>query len=101
MKTKLLTLLFLLLCIKAFSNEKHTISGYITDNETGEELIGVNISVESSTLVTTSNSYGFYSLTLNEDAYVLNFSFLGYSDCEIKLNLTNDTLVNIKLMEMV
>lgn len=97
MKTKLLALLFLLLCIKTFSNEKHTVSGYITDIESGEELIGVNISVDSSALGTTSNSYGFYSLTLNEEAYVLNFSFIGYSDCEIKLDLTKDTLLNVKL----
>lgn len=97
MRTRYFTLFFLLLCINTFSNEKHTISGYITDDETGEELIGVNISVVSSTLGTTSNSYGFYSLTLNKNAYVLNFSFIGYSDCQIKLSLTNDTLVNIKL----
>lgn len=97
MKTKFLTLFFLLLCIKTFSNEKYTISGFITDNDTGEELIGVNISVESSALGTSSNSYGFYSLTLNEDAYILNFSFIGYSDYQIKLSLTDDTLINIKL----
>ncbi|MDD4150970.1 MAG: carboxypeptidase-like regulatory domain-containing protein, partial [Bacteroidales bacterium] len=97
MKTKLLALFLLFFCIKTFSNEKHTVSGYITDFETGEELIGVNISVNSAGLGTTSNSYGFYSLTLKEENYVLSFSLLGYSNYEIKLNFTNDTLINIKL----
>ncbi|NLA24526.1 MAG: TonB-dependent receptor, partial [Bacteroidales bacterium] len=65
--------------------------------ESGEELIGVNIFLDSSAIGTTSNSYGFYSLTLSKESYVLNFSFLGYSDCKIKVSLTNDTLINIKL----
>jgi hypothetical protein len=87
----------LLLCFKAFSNEKHIISGYISDFDTGEELIGCNIVANSTVFGTISNSYGFYSLMLNEDFYVLNFSFIGYDNQEIKIYLTKDTLINVKL----
>lgn len=87
----------MLFCAKAFSNEKHIISGYISDFDSGEELIGCNIIANLTGLGTISNSYGFYSLTLNEDVYVLNFSFIGYYNQEIRINLTKDTLVNVKL----
>ncbi|MBI9067301.1 MAG: carboxypeptidase-like regulatory domain-containing protein [Salinivirgaceae bacterium] len=87
----------MLFCFKAFSNQKHTISGYISDFDTGEELIGCNVIANLSGLGTTSNPYGFYSLTLNEDLYILNFSFIGYYNQEIKINLTKDTLLNVKL----
>ena len=51
-------------------NEKlYTLSGYVSDLNNGESLIGVNIVVDSLNVGTTSNSYGFYSLTLPEGKY--------------------------------
>ena len=62
------TLLLILFPIIIFAqNEKlYTLSGYISDLNNGESLIGVNIVVDSLNVGTTSNSYGFYSLTLPE-----------------------------------
>jgi hypothetical protein len=43
--------------------EKHTISGYLKDKATGEVLIGANVYIRNTHLGTTTNAYGFYSLT--------------------------------------
>ena len=91
----------MLICFNAYSNEKHTVSGYISDFDSGEELIGCYVKADLTGSETLSNSYGFYSFTLNEDLYVLNFSFIGYYSQEIRINLTNDTLINIKLKKNV
>ncbi len=96
-KTQFFAIVFLFFCCTAFSNEKHIISGYISDFDTGEELIGCNVIAKLTGLGTTSNPYGFYSLTLTEDSYVLNFSFIGYYNQEIRIDLTEDTLINVKL----
>ena len=42
--------------------QKHTISGYITDKETGEKLIGANVYDAKLMLGTSTNLFGFYSI---------------------------------------
>lgn len=55
------------------------ISGTVTDAETGEPLPGVNITVPENTSVGTStDENGEYSLTVPDDAESLAFSFIGY-----------------------
>jgi hypothetical protein len=70
------------------SAEKYTISGYIRDKQTGEVLIGASIYISEQPLGTTTNSYGFFSLSLHEGLYQINISYLGYK------NMVFDTLLN-------
>ena len=52
----------------------HTINGYVSDaKKSGEALIGVKIFVPSINKGTISNNYGFYSLTLEEGTYQIQF----------------------------
>lgn len=82
---------------QAKSSEKFTISGYIEDAKTGEQLIGTNI-YETKTLAgTTTNVYGFYSLTLPADSISLAFSFIGYQTVVKKMKLNADVTLNITL----
>ena len=70
-------LLLVLFPLILFSqNEKlYTLSGYVSDLNNGESLIGVNIVVDSLNVGTTSNSYGFYSLTLPEGKYDIRYTW--------------------------
>jgi len=63
-----------------FSQEKYTVSGYILDKETGESLIGVNVIWKEKLQGTTSNTYGFFSLTLPEGEVNLDFSYISCSN---------------------
>ena len=67
MKSKIF-ILFLanILCLNVFAQNSFTISGYVQDDETGENLIGVSIYDKLSLKGTVTNQYGFYSLTLEE-----------------------------------
>ena len=40
-------------------SQTHTISGYITDISNGESIFGANIVIDSLSLGTTSNNFGF------------------------------------------
>ena len=44
--------------------KKVTISGYVSDKDNGEMLVGVTIYVNNLKTGTSTNSYGFYSLTI-------------------------------------
>ena len=95
----LLMLLFFPLGLFA-QNEKLTVSGYVKDNKNGEGLIGASVFVKELLTGTTTNTYGFYSLTLPKGNYTLVITSVGYRKAyrDIKLNDQNLTL-NLELQE--
>jgi outer membrane receptor for ferrienterochelin and colicin len=95
---KKLTLLLLFLIITLFAiSQKVTISGYVTDRETGERLISASVYEKNTMRVTTANNYGFYSLTSPVGAITIGASYIGYNTREISLNLQKDTVINLAL----
>lgn len=73
-----------------------TVSGTITDSETGEPMPGVNIVVKGTNIGSISDISGKYSLSsINGNATVV-FSFIGYVTQEIPLN--NRTTVDVRLV---
>ncbi len=86
-------------CLAHFTlAQQHTVSGYIRDAENGEVLIGATVSpVKLTSTGTVTNVYGFYSLTLPEGEYQVNFSYLGYESKFVDLVLTADTTITVEL----
>lgn len=81
----------------AFSQPKYTFSGKIIDLESGEDLIGATILEIGSDKGTTTNSYGFYSLSLPEGIYTIRFSYIGYNIVEKNITLTTNQVINIEM----
>lgn len=81
----------------SLSTVSYTLSGYLKDRASGEVLIGAHIYEKSSYTGTSSNAYGFYSLTLPAGEHHIVFSFMGYEKQEEKLALTHDIQLNIQL----
>jgi outer membrane receptor for ferrienterochelin and colicin len=77
--------------------QRFSVSGYITDAETGESLIGANILNIPGREGSAANTYGFYSLTLKPDSLQLRYSFVGYESKEVDFFLRKDTVLNIQL----
>jgi len=93
--------LFALLCffpllIKA---QTHTLSGYVRDAATGEELIGVNIVIPELAVGTSTNVYGYYSISVPPGQYQVEFQFLGFETASQKIDLTADKKLNLELKE--
>ncbi|WP_026994330.1 TonB-dependent receptor [Flectobacillus major] len=80
--------------------QKLTVSGYIKDAKNGEGLIGASVFVKELMTGSTTNTYGFYSLTLPKGNYTLVVTSVGYRKSlkDIKLNEQSLTL-NIELQE--
>lgn len=81
-----------------FAQNEVTVSGYIKDAQTGEELLYANVLVEEIATGATTNLYGFYSLTLPKGTYNLIFSYIGYHPLVKELQLTKNLDLNIELM---
>lgn len=76
---------------------KYTISGYLKDAESGEELIGGTITLLKEEKGCTSNAYGFFSLTVEEGTHELECNYLGFQSKQIPLELKENTRLEIEL----
>ena len=95
------SLFFLFFFIKAsilLGQDKITLSGYISDIENNETLIGVSIIFPELKYGTITNEYGFYSLTLPKGSYQLQISYLGFENQILELELDKDLIQNYKLI---
>ena len=93
-------LLFFILsssCAIYAQSDRFTINGYIRDADNGETLIGANIYVESQSIGSTSNEYGFYSLSLDPGTYQLTYSYLGFESQTETVVLDQNKTIDIEL----
>jgi len=81
----------------AYSQEKYTLSGTITDAESGEDLAGASILILNTEIKTFCNTYGFYSITLAEGDYNMVVQFVGYENQIVKINLHAGQIINFKM----
>jgi len=98
-------LIIVLIFILSFSStlllaQTYTISGYITDNKTGEYLIGAVVLIKNSNNIGyTTNNYGFYSLSLVKGSYEIEFYYIGHKKQSLNITLTANRSLNVILNE--
>ena len=83
--------------IKSQTINTGTVSGYVRDAETSEELIGATIIVKELNKGVTTNTYGFYSLTIPLEKYTIEFRYMGYSTESIEVEITSSKRLDIEL----
>ncbi|MBG0861137.1 MAG: carboxypeptidase-like regulatory domain-containing protein, partial [Bacteroidales bacterium] len=93
---KKLLVFFSFFPLLTFGQQHYTLSGEITDAETGEDLIGVTVLVVEPGKGIATNSYGFYSLSLPAGTYTIRYSCIGYEKKEQVLNLNKNHVLNIE-----
>ena len=90
--------IFMLICTGVEAQVKSfTINGNIRDAANGEDLIGASISENTSHQGTTTNPYGYYTLSLPKGKHTLSISYLGYQQKDTVVELTGDTRLNFDL----
>jgi outer membrane receptor for ferrienterochelin and colicin len=84
------------------SAQKITINGYITDKASGERLLGASILVTNGNIGTTSNTYGFYSITIpsSKDSVELVVTYVGYNPVIVKLAGEESKKLDIGLQQV-
>ena len=94
-----LQLAFLLFCfqIGMIAQEKFVVSGTVTDANSNETLIGVSVYFPSANVGTTTNEYGFYSVSLPQGDNQIAISYLGYKNIETTIAVSGNLRQNFKL----
>jgi len=76
-----------------------TLSGTITEQGSGETLPGVVIYCSELNLGTSSNAYGFYSITLPQEASQVSFRLIGYQTLTFELTPGTSTRKDVALIK--
>jgi len=92
------TALLFISLIWNYSAQSFTISGYVSDKNSGEKLLSATVFNSKDFNGTISNEYGFYSLTLKSDTVILNYNYIGFTPQKNKFYLRSDTVINIELI---
>ncbi|WP_310993017.1 TonB-dependent receptor [Aequorivita marina] len=93
----ILLFLLLLASVSVFSQEKFTLSGTISEADTGETLFGVNVIIPALETGTVTNQYGYYSITLPKGDYEVYYSSIGFATQNVQVSLSEDTKQNLAL----
>lgn len=92
-------MLLLSLSLAVPAQQKVSLSGYVQDADSGEELIGATVRVvELSGTGVATNAYGFYSLTLPAGEYTLEYNYVGYRKKQHEITLREDQKLNVQLL---
>ena len=75
-----------------------TVSGVVSDSETGDALPGANVVVEGTTLGTATDQNGRYTLSVPSGTHTFTASFIGYDDSEKVVTVRDaDVTLNFSL----
>lgn len=75
-----------------------SVSGYITDSETGETLIGANIALLEVNKGSSSNTLGYYSIpNIKAGTYTLICSFIGYKTFKRTFTLAENESLRLEV----
>ena len=69
-----------------------TVSGVVSDSETGDALPGANVVVEGTTLGTATDQNGRYTLSVPSGTHTFTASFIGYDESEEVVTVRNSNL---------
>lgn len=99
-KTFAIALLLILCKSLLLAQSKFTVSGTVKQRSSGESLIGVTVViVERPNIGVTTNEYGFYSISLPQGNYTVRFSYVGYKQELVPVQLNADVKINAQLSD--
>lgn len=86
------------LLLPVLASAQFTISGKVSDAQTGNALPGTTISIQNSGITTVSDARGNYSIAnLKTGRYVLKISYIGYQAIVKSIDLSYNATLNISL----
>lgn len=97
MHKQLFSFFILLLAFNVFAQETFTLSGFVSDAETGEALIGTNIYIPGKQIGSSTNDYGFYSISIPKGKYTFKFTYIGYETNDVSITLSKNKKLDVEL----
>lgn len=77
--------------------QRYTVSGFVRDAATGEMLVGASLWLPEIQSGTSTNAYGFYSMTLPRGTYALQVSYVGFQTRSLRLDVDSNRKFNFEM----
>ena len=100
MRVLVVAAMILLLAAPIHADGSFTLSGYVRDAASNEELLGASVYAPDGPTGTKTNDYGFYSLALPAGSHTVRFSFMGYAPRAVVVTLDHDVRMDVTLESM-
>jgi len=82
-------------------NSKATLVGYVRESKNGEAISGATVYVDSLAVGTSTDTYGYFSLTLPPGRHELHISSVGMQEAIRQVLLHSDGKLNVELQDFV
>lgn len=92
-----LSLMGFVMCVSVAAAQTVTLSGYVRDAKTGEELIGATVQLKELAKGTATNANGYYALTVEPGTYTVIVRLVGYQEVRQPLTLKSNLTKNFLL----
>ncbi|MEO8108594.1 MAG: TonB-dependent receptor [Ginsengibacter sp.] len=76
---------------------ENTVTGFVSDNKTGEPVIGASVHVENTNTGVTTDQYGYYTISLPKGPHTLSIQSTGMKDLKREINVYGDGKFNIEM----
>ncbi|MNX49434.1 TonB-dependent Receptor Plug Domain protein [compost metagenome] len=83
---------------QSYGQQSKSISGFIRDSISGENIIGALVRNDTEKKSTASNKYGFFSLSLREEEAFLEVSSMGYRTKVLPVQIGKDSTYIVQLV---
>lgn len=100
MKKAFMLIMILGWVLNANAENRSTLSGYVKDAKTGEVLISATVFVTELEIGLVTNQYGFYSITLPDGNYTMQFRYVGYQTIFKKIEINGRKKLDIELVPL-
>lgn len=103
MRIRFLSLIILIVISNAIITQviaqsaRYTLSGFVYESGSRETLPGVNIYLPKQRSGTSSNNYGFYSISMSSGNYQVVYSSVGYNPQAFEITLDKDITLDVFL----
>jgi len=83
------------------SSSRPTMAGYVRDGKTGEPIMGATLTVDTLSIIRSTDQFGYYSLSLSRGRHTLRFSSAGMKDARRQIIVYSDGKLNVDMDEFV
>lgn len=88
---------FLFFIVQNLFSQDFKLSGNILEQETNEPILGANINIKNTNNGVVSDFDGKFEITLPKGSYEVIFSYLGFADQTLKIDLDKDLNITVLL----
>ena len=90
---------FVIGIIHHVAGQRHMFHGYIMDDITGEKLVNAHIFEKATGKGSVSDINGYFTLPVSSGDHTFNISYIGYQPLKLKLDVSSDTTIQVKLIK--